>query len=98
MQKNNVINVKLHGCWHNIETISNGETFHSFKSTQKDHKIILTVFKKIFNDNERGGDESVDYFGLKSEYNITNDFEVGEVEFMVKNPDREELTCTIAVE
>ncbi len=98
VQKDSDINIKLYGCWDTIGTIVNGARSHFFESTKKDHKIILTVFIKIPDDKDDQRDDGVDHFGLKSEYNITNDFEVGDVEFVVKNPGGEELTTSITIE
>ncbi len=98
VQKDSDINIKLYGCWDSETRLVNNQIFHAFKSTKKDNKITLTVLKKILND-ERGGDLALDFFKLRKEYNITtNDFEVGDVKFVVKNPDGEELTTNITIE
>jgi len=94
--KNSDINIKLYGCWDDAEAIIANQVFHGFKSNKTDNKIELTAYKEILNEEAI----SSGYFslGLGDEYNITNDFEPGEIEFVVKNPDNEELKETITIE
>ncbi len=98
VQKDSDINIKLYGCWDAGNRIFGNQKFYTFKSTKKDNKITFTAYKKIFLDQPSDNDAMLDYFTFKSEYNITNDFEVRDVEFVVKNPDGEELTTSITIE
>ena len=99
--KNSDINIKLYGCWEDErEYIDFYYVFQGFKSNKTDNKIELTAYKKevgesYFNDMTSNG---ITYFSIRDEYNITNDFEPGEIEFVVKNPDNEELKETITIE
>ncbi len=98
VQKDSDINIKLYGCWASGTSIIDNEVFHSFKSNISGNKILLTVLKET-SDKGFDTDMALDFFKLRKEYNITtNDFEVGDVKFVVKNPDGEELTTNITIE
>ena len=96
VQKNSDINIKLYGCWSSKNRIWANQVFHDLKSNKTDNKIELTAYKEILNEVPAGN--GYFSFGLRDEYNITNDFEPGEIEFVVKNPDNEELKETITIE
>ena len=96
--KNSNINVKLYGCWDNGDRIFGNQTFYTFKATKTDNQIIFTAYKKVLQDQEPINDAQVDYFTLKHEYNITNDFQEDTIEFVVKNPDNKTLTSYISIE
>jgi len=94
--KNSDINIKLYGCWSSKNRISANQVFHGLKSNKTDNKIELTAYKEILNEVPAGN--GYFSFWLRDEYNITNNFEPGEIEFVVKNPDNEELKETITIE
>ena len=98
ISKNEDINIKMYGCWNSDNTILNScETFNSFKSSIKENKVSLVVKKNVL-DKDCKVLQVIHYLSFKKEYNITNNFEVGDIEIVVKNPDGEKLTHVITVE
>lgn len=99
VQKGSELNVKLYGCWDSGNRIFGNQTFYTFKTTKNNHKLTFTAYKKIALDHDPINDAQVDYFALKSEYNLTtDDLNEGTVEFVVKNPNHEELISYINVD
>ena len=96
VQKNTDINIKLYGCWANGNQIIDNEIFHSFKSDISDNKVLLTVLKET-SDKGFDTDAALDFFKLRKEYNITNNFEIGNVNIVIKNLDGEELMHSITI-
>ncbi len=99
VQKNSDINIKLYGCWMSMDSISSScDSFNSFRTSIEENKISLTVMKNYFKKRPCIITKSLHFNKLRREYNITNNFEPGEIEFVVKNPDNEELKETITIE
>ncbi len=98
--KNKSINIKLYGCWSADAYIDHGcETFNSFNSSIGKNEISLVVKKNI--SSKKGCNKNtmgLDFVSFKEELNITNSFEVGDIEIVVKNPDGEELIHVITME
>ncbi len=93
--QDNDINIKLYGCWDNDIRFGQNE-FYKFESSVSNDKIEITFFVKVHkNWDEDGG---VDVVALRREYNITNNFEVGDIEIVVNNPDGEVLTQSVTIE
>ena len=96
--KNEDINIKLYGCWNSENTILNScETFNSFKSSIKGNEISLVVKKNII-DKDCKVLKVITSVSFHKEHNITNNFDVGDIEIVVKNLDGEELKHVITVE
>ena len=98
VQKDTDINIKLYGCWDNENQIIENDIFHLFKSDISNNKVLLTVLKET-SDKGFDTDDALDFFKLRKEYNITNNFEIGNIDIVIKTPnDNEELTYSISIE
>ena len=97
IQKNADINIKLYGCWDSENRIVGNQIFHSLESDISNNKVLLTVLKET-SDKGFDTDASLDFFKLRKEYNITNNFEIGNIDIVIKNPNDEELIYSITIE
>ncbi len=93
--KDDNISIKLYGCWDNDTRIGQNE-FYKFESSVSNDKVEVTFFVKVHKNWDENGMQNV--VALRREYSITNNFEVGDIEIVVNNPDGEVLTQSVTIE